>query len=145
MVYITIIYLFSEPEVNISLNEEWYLYPDIATNCTGVDRDFIEYSLTILKSDGEVEVYSLNFTNYEEGEYIHYSGIIVDSGLGYYGDCYFYDSLACIIDIFFHPTDLRYDGAEVSVQVYFPECFDALHMTNFTRLNIQGETQDRYT
>ena len=81
----------------------------------------------IERADGELEVYTaLNYTyRYEE---------LPDGGLFIDGFC---DGF-CDIFLIISPTDLRYNGAQITGVFNLPECFNSPNVTDTITLNIQG-------
>ena len=57
-----------------------------------------------------------------------------ERGLSFYGGCHKYCSLRMIIS----PTDLRYNGAQITGALNLPECFNSSNITDPMALNIQG-------
>ena len=117
------------PSVNTSLKGEasfYYLaFPIYAYECPG-----LELYWEILRADGETELYTVvNETHYIE-TYEEYT----ERGVETYGDCYG----ACIADLRISPTDLKYDGAQVTVVLDLPGCFNSSNSSDTMMLNIQG-------
>ena len=112
------------------------------SNCT---VDFGEASLMIQRYNGELEIYSLTKTTHPTQYGFTFSGNIGDSGFRYDGLCDYsenydhYSESYCYIDVDFHPTDLHYDGAEITLQTHFPECYTTPNTSGVTTLHIQGD------
>ena len=103
-----------------------YLLVDIFPCNTILYEELIEYSLTIVKRNGEIETYFL--------ENSHYVGNFSEGSFSYYGNCYF----GCIMDIYIHPTDFRYDCAELYPQVNLLSCDRTLNTSVSFTLHIEG-------
>ena len=107
--------------------------------------DIGDASLKILRHDGELEVYSLtNNTSINHTSYINHTGYgfdfagnISNSGFSYSVMCE-YDEY-CYFTVKLRPMDFRYDGSEISLLVYFPECYTTPNTSRITTLQIQGE------
>ena len=86
----------------------------------------------IVKPNGEYEVYTVvNSTDYHRGRH----DSITERGLTFEGYC----SRLCDLQLTITPTDLRYNGAQITGIVRLPECFNTSNTTNTTTLRIQGE------
>ena len=59
-----------------------------------------------------------------------------DRGLSVHGFCFFL--YGCNFHIIIRPTDLRYNGAQITGVVNLPECFNSSNITDPMTLNIQG-------
>ena len=57
-----------------------------------------------------------------------------DRGLGFDVYCHF----SCMLEMKISPTDLRYDGAQITGIVDLPECYNSSNVTDTVTLNIQG-------
>ncbi|CAI8026699.1 hypothetical protein GBAR_LOCUS15312 [Geodia barretti] len=85
----------------------------------------------IVKPNGEYEVYTVaNYSDYRHGR----RESITERGLSFGGFCD-YD---CYVGLTITPTDLRYNGAQITGIVRLPECFNTSNTTNTTTLGIQG-------
>ena len=85
----------------------------------------------ILRADGELEVYTVaNRHEYYHGRY----ETLADRGLSFAGYC----DLNCILGLTITPTDIRYDGAQITGVVNLPGCYNATNTTDTTVLSIQG-------
>ena len=73
-------------------------------------------------------------TNYEYGR----DEELPDKGLYFEPDWYCYSS--CRFDLTIRPTDLRYDGAQITGILDLPECFNNSIVTEPIILHIQGIT-----
>ncbi|CAI8022428.1 hypothetical protein GBAR_LOCUS13172, partial [Geodia barretti] len=85
----------------------------------------------ILRDDGETEVYTV--ANQDEYHYGRYE-TLEDRGLSFAGYC----DLGCSPSLTITPTDMRYDGAQITGVVNLPGCYTATNTTNTTVLSIQG-------
>ena len=88
----------------------------------------------IIKPNGENEVYTVsNYSQYHQGRH----QTITEGGLSFGGFCPLWFILCNHLTI--TPTDLRYNGAQITGMVHLPECFNISNTTNTTTLRIQGE------
>ena len=86
----------------------------------------------ILRADGEFEVYTVaNQDKYYYGRY----ETLEDRGLRFSGGC----DIGCIPRLTITPTDMRYDGAQITGVVNLPGCYNATNTTDTTVLSIQGD------
>ena len=116
-------------DTNISLEGSAYFYIygyyiDIH-NCSGVEAHW-----EIQRADGNIEVYTVLNDTY------HYTRYLPDRGLEtytYYDYYYYFDSCLGVM-----PTDLRYNGAQITGVLDLPECFNSSNVTDTITLNIQG-------
>ena len=118
---------------NISLEDSVFLYLDGC--CFFHDcQDDIQIHWKIQRADGQTEVYTvLNETYTTNGR----DEELPDRGLYFEQDwCY----SSCQFDLTIHPTDLRYDGAQITGVLDLPECFEYSIFTESITLNIQGIT-----
>ena len=133
-------------EVNLSLNGlinvVMYVYEPGFTCIADIE----DASLKILRNDGELEMHSLtnnrsiNHTGY--GVVFDSAGNISDSGFSYAVVCqyrYYLYQYYCYFNVELRPMDLRYDGSEISLLVYLPECYTTPNISGVTTLHIQGE------
>ena len=81
-------------------------------------------------ADGELEVYTVLNDTYRYGR----DEELPDRGLSIAGSCY-YD---CFLLWGISPTDLRYNGAQITGVFNLPECFNSSNVTDTITLNIQG-------
>ena len=72
-----------------------------------------------------------NYSDYPQGR----RESITERGLSFGGFCDF----ECYVGLAITPTDLRYNGAQITGMVRLPECFKNAETTNTTTLRIQGE------
>ena len=85
----------------------------------------------IVKPNGEYEVHTAaNYSHYRHGRH----ETITERGLSFGGFCDF----DCYVGLTITPTDLRYNGAQITGIVRLPECFNTSNITNTTTLGIQG-------
>ena len=110
---------------NLSLSGNVYLNvrADEVHHCREVDVQW-----EIVRADGEVELYSAQpqrgyFYSYFNGEGLIFS---IHRNIIY-----------CQMQIHLSPTDLRYNGAQVTCNFSLPEC-NISNITNPTTVNIQG-------
>ena len=88
----------------------------------------------IVKPNGEYEVYTVaNYSHYRSGR----RESITERGLSFGGFCH--PLFVCDLRLTLTPTDLRYNGAQITGMVRLPECFNISNTTNTTTLRIQGE------
>ena len=76
----------------------------------------------IQRSDGETEMYTV------------FNEDIPDRGLSFYGHC----SDICDLYMKISPTDMRYNGAQITGVLNLPECYNSSNITDPMTLNIQG-------
>lgn len=111
---------------NISLNMEI----DYISHYRCVEAEVL---WQIERADGEAEVYIIrNHT---------YNGIFdtfPDRGISLTIGCCLFYCLYCANQLTITPTDMRYDGAQITGVVNLPECFSAPNTTITTTLRIQG-------
>ena len=84
----------------------------------------------IERADGELEVYTVLNDTYRYGRREE----LPDMGLSFKG--YFIEGFSLRMDI--SPTDLRYNGAQITGVFNLPECFNSSNVTDTITLNIQG-------
>ena len=88
----------------------------------------------IVKPNGDYEVYTVaNYSHYRSRR----RESITERGLSFGGFCH--PLLVCDLRLTITPTDLRYNGPQITGMVRFPECFNTSNTTNTTTLRIQGE------
>ena len=88
----------------------------------------------IVKRNGENEIYIVaNHDEYPSGRH----ETMTDKGLSFEGSCYYHFGL-CDFQLTVTPTDLRYNEAQITDVVHFPECYNTSNTTNTTTLRIQG-------
>ena len=96
------------------------------------DCQEVEILWEIVKPNGENEVYTVvNFSDYILGR----RETITERGLSFGWFCH---SIILCNRLTITPTDLRYNGAQITGIVRLPECFTS-NTTNTTTLRIQGE------
>ena len=85
----------------------------------------------IERADGEIETFTvLNDDDYHYGRNEEFP----DRGLSFDGFCHRY----CLLYIMISPTDMRYNGAQITGIFNLSECFNSPNITDTTTLNIQG-------
>ena len=94
----------------------------------------LEIQWQIQRADGETEVYTVVNDTYRRGRR---NEDIPDRGLYFHGYCRPF-LLFCSLEIEIRPTDLTYNGAQITGIVNLPECFRTLNTTDPMTLNIQG-------
>ena len=77
----------------------------------------LELRWEILRADGETKLYTSVNETYRRGRY----GWYPDGGLHIEGYCRSY----CNADMWISPTDLRYDGAQITTILDLPGCSDS--------------------
>ena len=93
----------------------------------------VEVHWKIQRSDGEIEVYTVLNETYRFGRQYY----LPDRGVNVFGFCSFLEG--CYFNIMkIRPTDLRYNGAQITGVVNLPECFNSSNITDPMTLNIQG-------
>ena len=114
---------------NISLAGNVYLdvWADEVYHCREVDVQW-----EIVRADGEVELYSAQPQGYYYDLYFYEE--FEDEGLVFETSCLYID---CRMRMHLSPTDLRYNGAQVTCNLSLPEC-NISNITNPTTVNIQG-------
>ena len=85
----------------------------------------------MLRADGETELYTLVNETYHYRRYESYP----DRGLRIEGYCSSY----CDTDLRISPTDLRYDGAQITAILDLPGCSDSPYSSDAMTLHIQGQ------
>ena len=93
----------------------------------------VDVQWEIVRADGEVEIYRAQ----PQGDY-YYSDFyeeFEEEGLVFETSCH-YDY--CQMQMHLSPTDLRYNGAQVTCNFSLPEC-NISTITNPTTVNIQGK------
>ena len=86
----------------------------------------------IQRADGETEVYTVVNETYDYGR--DYD--LLDRGLSFDGYCYPF--IGCSLYVTISPTDMRYNGAQITGVLNLPECFNSSNITDPMTLNIQG-------
>ena len=94
------------------------------------DCSEVEAHWEIQRADGNIEVYTVLNDTYHYNRYEY----LPDRGLELLSDCYGY----CDFYLFVMPTDLRYNGAQITGVFNLPECFNSPDVTDTVTLNIQG-------
>ena len=114
---------------NISLNgnaEFYFIASSIGIyNCRDVEAHW-----EIQRADGETEMYTVFNETYRYGRHDD----LPDRGLSFHGDC----SRRCFLYMTISPTDMRYNGAQITGVFNLPECFNSSNITDPMTLNIQG-------
>ena len=119
---------------NISLggNAEFFFdagYIDIG-NCPEVKAHW-----EIQRADGETEMYTVLNKTHPIGTYDDFP----DRGISFNGFCFpSGNSCYLIIHMTVNPTDLRYNGTQITGVLNLPECFNSSNITDPMTLNIQG-------
>lgn len=111
---------------------DFYLY---VNNIDNYDCSSLEIYLEIERATcrGETEVYIVVNETYHYGR----SDDFPDRGLSFDGFCHFI-VFGCYLQVTIRPTDLRYNGAQLTGVVNLPECFNNSNVTDPLTLNIQG-------
>ena len=102
----------------------------IALSIDTYDCPDVEAHWKIQRADGETEVYTVLNEKYHYGR----NDDLPERGLTFHGRCRRHCSLYMTIS----PTDLRYNGAQITGVFNLPECFDSPSITDPMTLNIQG-------
>ena len=138
------------PSINTSLKgwnpcEYWDTYSVFffdAYNVNVYDCPGLELRWEILRADGETELYTVVNETYHNGRYEFYpesgldiDGYCYDDYSDYNGDYYRYSCHAYAAIL---PTDLRYDGAQITAVLDLPECFNSPNSSGVMTFNIQG-------
>ena len=134
------------PSVNISLEGEAYFYLQVdeidISDCPG-----FELHLEILRADEETELYTLlNETHrYSDASYPD-RGLWIFESCYYYYDLHYYDYRYsfCYVVAVISPTDLRYDGAQITAILDLPECFNSSNSSDVMTLHIQGHFKNTH-
>ena len=120
------------PSVNVSLKGEasfsFYASDINVYACPG-----LELHWEILRADGETELYSVVNETYHYGRDEEYP----ESGLEIDGFCHFI--FLCRVRARISPTDMRYDGAQLTAILNLPGCFNTSNSSDTMTLNIQGQ------
>ena len=121
------------PSLNVSLAGEAYFsfFADIYY-CSE-----LELRWEILRADGETEQYTVVNETYRNESYYGRYEEYPESGLEIDRYCNF--PLYCDIYATINPTDLRYDGAQITGVLNLPECFNSSNSSDTMTLNIQGQ------
>ena len=82
------------------------------------------------RTDGETELYAV-VNEAHHGRYESYP----DRGLRINGYCNYY----CDVDLWISPTNLRYDGAQITAILNLPGCSDSPYSSDAMTLHIQGQ------
>ena len=90
----------------------------------------IEGHWEIVREDGNIEEYTVVNDTYHYGR--HES--LLDRGVTFWGDCIH----RCRFYLEIFPTDLRYNGAQITGVFNLPECFSSANVTDTLIINIQG-------
>ena len=61
-----------------------------------------------------------------------------DRGFSFGGDCHTLNFYGCYLQMKVIPTDMRYNGAQITGVFNLPECFNSSNITDSMTLNIQG-------
>ena len=96
------------------------------------DCSEVEAYWEILRSDGDIVVYTLLNDDYSYGRNEH----LPDKGLWFDGICHYIIDCNFFLEI--RPIDLRYNGAQITGVINMPECFSSPNVTDTITLNIQG-------
>ena len=116
------------PIINISLNGSVDLVM-YAVELGPYTCDDFKIFWEIVKADSQAEEYIVaNEDHYGRHETLR------DRGLSFDGFCRF----ECYQLLTVTPTDMRYNGAQITGVVNLPECFNTSNTTNTTTLWIQG-------
>ena len=109
---------------NISLVDSTFFFMD--TCCIDCYDCHLEAHWEIQRADGETEIYTvLNETNHDHHEELPGRGLYI---AGYCDYTYLVVS----------PTDLHYDGAQITAILDLPQCYNSFNVTESITLNIQG-------
>ena len=97
---------------------------------SGIDSLDIEIHLEIQRDDGEIELYPLLNETYhaENSEY-------PDRGLRFLGSC---DSTCCFNEIQVSPTDLRYNGAQITGIADIHKCFNITRSMTLKKFRVHN-------
>ena len=114
------------PTMNISLNGSAVLYIE-AIHIGYYICDEFEVYWEIVRADAETERYTVS---HHYGTYENHQ----DRGLSFEGFC----DIECHQILTITPTDMRYDGAQITGVVNIPECYNTSNVTNITTIRIQG-------
>ena len=114
---------------NISLNGNAEFYFE-AYSIDIYDCPDVEAHWKIQRADGETEMYTVWNETYHYGRHDDFP----DRGLTFDGRC----RRRCSLYIAISPTDMRYNGAQITGVLNLPECFNSSNITDPMTLNIQG-------
>jgi hypothetical protein len=117
------------PTINISLESSTELTVR-ARRIDVYDCEDIKAYWEIVRAGGEVEVYTALSQEYDYRRDEEFQ----DRGLSLYARC----RIRCQLYLTLNPTDLRYDGSNISLVFNFSECYSTPNITNSTTLRIQG-------
>ena len=115
---------------NISLNGHAWFHLR-ARSIDIYDCSETEAHWKIQRADGETEVYTVWNETYHYGRY---NDDFPDRGLSFNGRCH----RRCSFYLTISPTDMRYNGAQITGVFNLPECFNSSNITDPMTLNIQG-------
>ena len=113
---------------NISLVGSVYL--SMYSCCVVYDCYELEAHWQIQRADGVTEVYTVVNETYHYGR----SEEIPDRGLYFNGYCFG----SCFLRMLISPTDLQYDGAQITGIIEVPECYNSSNVTESLTISIQG-------
>ena len=114
-------------DTNISLEGSAYFYM-YGYNIDCYNCSEVEAHWEIQRADGNIEVYTVLNDTYHYHRYLPDRGLETDVYCDYYLRMY----------LFVMPTDLRYNGAQITGVFNLPECFNSPKVTDTITLNIQG-------
>ena len=127
--------LGSSSSITRNIPLEGYAYSDFYFCCVNCnDTQDLDVSWEIQRADGEIETYTgpeLNGVDTSESQ--NY----LDRGVRIYGFCNF-QYKTCDFYLRIHPTDMRYNGAQIIGTLHLPVCYTGSNITESLTLNIQG-------
>ena len=126
----------SATTINISLVGSTSVYMEARHIIDYYDCSDTEAHWEIERADGELEVYTVLNDTYIYGRQEELPG----TGLFFNGFCHPF-IYSCHLNMEISPTDLRYNGAQITGVFNLPECFNSPNVTDTITLNIQGMVQ----
>ena len=129
IIMLDIVNLLSDTNISLEGSVRFRMridYIDIY-DCLGVEAHW-----EIQRADGNIEVYTVLLNDTYLDQYLP------DRGLNIFGNCDF----RCRLYLDISPTDLRYNGAQITGVFNLPECFNSSNVTDTITLNIQGIYQE---
>ena len=129
IIMLAIGYFSSDTNISLEGSAHFYMYGyyiDIR-NCSEVEAHW-----EIQRADGNIEMYTVLNDTYHYGRHEYFN--LPDRGIELMSYCHDF----CDLDLFVMPTDLRYNGAQITGVFNVPECFNSPYVTDTITLNIQG-------
>ena len=128
-------YIGSSSSIARNISLKGYAYSTFQFCCVNCnDTQDLDVFWEIRRADGRIETYTGSELNgVDTSEYPDH----LDRGLELYGSCDFQDK-TCYFLLRIRPTDLQYNGAQITITLYLPVCYTGHNVTKTLTLNIQG-------